>query len=558
MNEVTGPIRPSCSFFSAVATVAVLAVLLVFASVASGASLPITGGTTTLTLKKGFKQKLAGNEIKLLKSGSGKVGNGTVQLSVTGGEIDSSAKQGSIQHSGGFKLKSPVGTAPVTEVRIDLTGSAVFAKVGGTTMKLGTLAPISYSGSGTNADVSSNSLKLTGKAAKTLNGKLGLDQGLKSGEAISDAKSSTQVQPLPVSPAPMSAGPVPLSLENDIVPNRVVNTMTRNLYLGADLTPAILAPNLKAFVAANGKILREVTHNDFPTRAKGLAQEILEKQPDLVGLQEVALWRTAPVNFEVLEKGPSATTVRYDYLQELLAQLNASGPRYEVVVSQNEFDLEAPADEDNNSATGPEGADINGRLTMRDVILKKAGAGVETWNADGANFQTPLEIPILGKPFAIKRGWTETDASVYGSRPFHFVNTHLEAFEPHIRAAQAAELIEPPGPAISSLPVILVGDLNSDDNTVKGADTQAFDLLKEAGLVDRSTEEPLSCCLNASLLGESDGGNIADFNHHIDHVMTDSPETVLLRSSAVTGLNPVNGFWDSDHAGVFSSLEVLP
>ena len=70
--------------------------------------------------------------------------------------------------------------------------------------------------------------------------------------------------------------------------------MTRNLYLGADLTPAIAAPSLEALAAANGQILREVTANDFPTRAKGLAKEIRSERPDLVGLQEVALWRTAP------------------------------------------------------------------------------------------------------------------------------------------------------------------------------------------------------------------------------------------------------------------------
>jgi endonuclease/exonuclease/phosphatase family metal-dependent hydrolase len=552
MNEVTGPIRPWGSIFSAAATVAALAVLLVFASVASGASAPITGGTTTLTLKKGFKQKLSSNEIKLLKSGSGKVGNGTVQLSVTGGEIDSSAKQGSIQHSGGFKLKSPVGTAPVTEVRIDLTGSAVFAKVGGTTMKLGTLAPISYSGSGTNADVSSNSLKLTGKAATAINGKLGLDQGLKSGEAISDAKSSTQVQAPPVSPVPLSAGPVPGSLAGDNV-NTVVNTMTRNLYLGADLGPAIAAGTPEALFAAAGQILKEVEHNDFPVRAEGLADEILTEEPDLIGLQEVALWRTAPANPGVLTEGPSATTVKYDYLQELLDQLNAEGQRYEVVVVQPEFDFEVPADTGGSAAP-----DINGRLTMRDVILKRSNAGIETWNAEGANFDTPLPIPILGKPLPVKRGWTATDASVRGGWPFRFVNTHLEAFEAHYRAAQAAELVEPPGPATGPLPVILVGDLNSDDNTVKGADTQAFELLKVAGFFDLSTESPMSCCINDSELGEADGGNVADFDHHIDHVMTDSPEKVLLRSSAVTGLNPVNGFWDSYHAGVFSSLEVWP
>ena len=83
--------------------------------------------------------------------------------------------------------------------------------------------------------------------------------------------------------------------------------MTRNLYLGADLAPAIGAPSLEAFVAANGQILREVTANDFPVRAKGLAKEILEKEPDLVGLQEVALWRTGPPSLTpVLERRTDA------------------------------------------------------------------------------------------------------------------------------------------------------------------------------------------------------------------------------------------------------------
>jgi len=337
--------------------------------------------------------------------------------------------------------------------------------------------------------------------------------------------------------------------------------MTRNLYLGADLTPAIGAPTPEAFIDANGQILREVTHNDFPTRAKGLAAEILEEEPDLVGLQEVALWRTAPVNLGVLATGPSATTVRYDYLQELMAELNAAGPEYEVVVVQNEFDLEAPGDEDGSDATGaPYGADINGRLTMRDVILAKAGAGVETSNARGGNFKTLLPVPIQGKQLLIKRGWTAADVSVRGSRPFRFVNTHLEAFEAHIRAAQAAELIEPPaGPATGPLPVILVGDLNSDDNTTpKEADPWAFNILTTAGFVDRSTESPMSCCINASELGETDGGEVSDFDHHIDHVMTNDPDHVQLVGSAVTGRLPVNGFWDSDHAGVFSALEILP
>jgi endonuclease/exonuclease/phosphatase family metal-dependent hydrolase len=340
---------------------------------------------------------------------------------------------------------------------------------------------------------------------------------------------------------------------------KVVNTMTRNLYLGADLTPAILAPTLPQFVTANGQILREVTANNFPVRAKGLAQEILKAKPDLVGLQEVALWRTAPPSLTPVVTGtPTATTVRYDYLQELLAELNHGPDRYEVVVVQNEFDLEAPADENEVAGDGPNpaipDAEINGRLTMRDVILARRGAGVQTKNPQSANFATNLVVTVAGVPVTVKRGWTATDARVRGSVWFRFVNTHLEAFQPLIRQAQAAELVAPTGPATSDLPVVLLGDLNSDDDTVEGADRLAYETLLAAGMVERSTADPLSCCLKSSLLAVGKGGSEADFDHQVDHIMTRDPEVVTLKDSDVSGIQPVNGFWNSDHAGLFSAL----
>jgi hypothetical protein len=345
-----------------------------------------------------------------------------------------------------------------------------------------------------------------------------------------------------------------------------VDVMTRNLYLGADLAPAIGAPSLESFVAATGQILREVTANDFPTRAKGLAQEILAKKPDLVGLQEVALWRTGPPSLAPILSGvPTATTVRYDYLQLLLDQLNKGKTQYEVVVSQNEFDLEAPGDENGVAGDGPAvqgipNAEINGRLTMRDVILARRDAGVQTSNPQSGNFKTLLTVPILGKPLTIKRGWTATDARVRGSDSFRFVNTHLEAFDPaalvpSIRSLQAGELVAPGGPATGTLPVVLVGDLNSDDDTVEPGDQQAYRTLLNAGFVERSTNVPLGCCLKSSLLAEGAGGSVADFDHQVDHVMTNDPRHIELEDSEVTGLLPVNGFWSSDHAGLFSALE---
>jgi len=349
-----------------------------------------------------------------------------------------------------------------------------------------------------------------------------------------------------------------------------VKVMTRNLYLGADLGPPIAAKSLGEFTELNGQVLREVTANDFPVRAKGLAQEILKKKPDLVGLQEAALWRTGPPSVEPLLNStatPTATAVRYDYLKELLAQLNKGKgkPQYRLAISQDEFDFEAPANENGVAGDGPNGAipnaEINGRLTMRDAILVRNGAGVTFKRTRGGHFANLLTETISGVKIVVTRGWVALDAKVRGSHLFRFVDTHLEAFDPatqvpSIRALQAGELVAPGGPATSKLPVILVGDLNSDDDTVEPGDRQAYETLLVAGMRERSTNKPLGCCLNSSLLAEGAGGNVADFNHQVDHVMTRDPKDVKLKASFVTGRQPVNGFWDSDHAGLFSNLKL--
>jgi endonuclease/exonuclease/phosphatase family metal-dependent hydrolase len=347
--------------------------------------------------------------------------------------------------------------------------------------------------------------------------------------------------------------------------DEVVKVMTRNLYLGADLTPAIVAKSLNEFTAANGKIARDVEANNFPVRAQGLAAEIKKKKPDVVGLQEVALWRVGPPSLEPLLGGrpPNATAVKYDYLQLLLDQLNKGKKRYRVAVAQDEFDFEAPADENNIPGDGPNkvipNAEINGRLTMRDVILVKVGS-VKATNARSGNFSNLYVVTLQGVQIPVTRGWTAIDAKIGNKgKKFHFVNSHFEAFDdanqvPSIRALQAGELVAKGGPVDSKLPTIVLGDFNSDNDTVAAGDQQAYRALTAAGLRERSTAKPLSCCLKTSLIGETAGGSIADFDHQVDHIMTADPKKVKLKSSSVTGRTPVNGFWNSDHAGVFSSL----
>jgi hypothetical protein len=154
----------------------------------------------------------------------------------------------------------------------------------------------------------------------------------------------------------LAYAPAALADDADSRPGKTsVTVMTRNLYLGADLDPAITAATLPQFLAATSAIWTHVQQTSFPDRARVLADEIAHAKPDLVGLQEAAMWRTGPIG----DPTP-ATNVVYDYLALLLAELDAAGAPYDVVISQDEADLEAPAG-------APYFQDI--RLTQRDVIL---------------------------------------------------------------------------------------------------------------------------------------------------------------------------------------------
>jgi endonuclease/exonuclease/phosphatase family metal-dependent hydrolase len=350
-----------------------------------------------------------------------------------------------------------------------------------------------------------------------------------------------------------------------------VRVMSRNVYLGADLTAGVKATSLQGLVNAAGDIVHQVDHNRFDIRAQGLADEITKKKADLVGLQEVALWRTGPCTESPIP--PKAKHVRWDFLKLLMAQLNKTQNLYRVVVAQPEFDFEIGANMDGNQETSAPGclygAELNARLTMRDVIL--ARKGVKTSKAEGQPFKNLLHEQPAGFNVTVTRGWTKTDATV-GGKKFRFVNTHLESFDSkptgnrangrdynrgQVRELQAKELTKKGGPAAGSGRVILVGDLNSDKKTVvQVGDALAYKAMLAAGFVERSTSKPLGCCLKAALVGATDGGKKSDFNHKVDHVMTNKPKDVKLLNSSVTGLNPANGFWDSDHAGLFSTLSV--
>jgi endonuclease/exonuclease/phosphatase family metal-dependent hydrolase len=319
---------------------------------------------------------------------------------------------------------------------------------------------------------------------------------------------------------------------------RDVTVMSRNLYLGADIIKAAGAPTPEAQALAATAVFRVVRQTNFPVRARAIAREIDRTEPDLIGLQEVSLWRrTAP---GVTNDVKDARRVVYDFLAILQRRIRARGLRYKAEVVQQEADFEVPTSE---------GHDL--RLTMRDVILRRTGRGarkLKVRNRLKANYTTNLSVPIQGQTVTSLRGWTAVDARL-GERSFRFVNTHLEAFGAQIRADQAQELVQ--GPLATRKPVILVGDLNSDPQD-SSADGLAYRRIADAGFVNAFDPFPAT-----SGQPETLDNPVSTLRSFIDHILS-RPGLRTIRSEVV-GDEPrdrIRGLWPSDHAGAVAALRL--
>ncbi len=369
-----------------------------------------------------------------------------------------------------------------------------------------------------------------------------------------------------------------------------LTVMSRNLYLGADLSPALGATNVNAAVDAAYQIEQQVHRTSFPSvRAKSLAKEILKVTPDVVGLQEAAWWRTGPYDLGAVTSGPKATVTDPaggDFLSDLLAKLNKLGKkqakkgksgkkrkpiRYKIASVEQEFDFELPVNQGSGGLTVCPAQCHNERLTMRDAVLVRKGAGIKLSNAQGGHFNTLLRVKVGGAiDVDVTRGWAAVNVKKDG-RKVHVVDSHLEAFDSAssnnasdgktypkggIREAQAKELIGPAGPAVSKLPTVLVGDFNSDSpvhgDQVDPGDALAYRALLAGGWSERAfTPPPFGCCLQDPNLSDPSTTGIT---HRVDHIMSNSKKVKFKKGGLTTTY--ANGLWSSDHFGVWSRLQV--
>ncbi len=325
--------------------------------------------------------------------------------------------------------------------------------------------------------------------------------------------------------------------------------LTRNLYLGADLTAVITAPDLESLAQAVADSYLNVVATDFPSRAALIAQEIAATSPDLIGLQEATLWRTGALG----DPAP-AETVAYDYLALLQTELNVLDLGYEVAVVQDNFDAEAPAFL--SSSGTPVVMDV--RLTQRTAILVRTGLAYS--NVQSEYFDTNVTYPglggIPGNDLVDPRGWVSIDVTPEPKgKTFRFLNTHLESFVATVRTVQAQELVD--GPLRTTLKTIAVGDFNSPPT---GPDSGAYQIL-----TDRSNGKMRDAWMAANP-GEPGYtfGQDADLANpqskadtRIDLILTRTAAVKALSAELVGTTPPAAGqLWASDHFGVVAQLRM--
>jgi hypothetical protein len=353
-----------------------------------------------------------------------------------------------------------------------------------------------------------------------------------------------------------------------------VTVMTRNIYLGGDITRPLRATSglsgaaaLVAFGNANHGLRSVVEQTDFPSRSKLLAREIADTKPDLIGLQEVATWRSGP-----LELAPpfdkvgvaNATTVDYDFLAILLADLAAIGEPYVAVSVQQESDVEGPSFLGNPFA-GPVQQPRDVRLTMHDVILKRATDRVKVLASGSGQYAARLPFNVAGVTFQFIRGYNWADVRV-GTKTFRFVNTHLESQFSFLALAQAQELLA--GPAGVPGPVVIACDCNSDplDDRLKPGDPTPHSAPYEfltgvGGFTDEWLEfAPAEQGFTSGFSESVDDANTVSIDHRIDLILARDAhgQAMPADQGVIVGVDQANrsaaGLWPSDHAGVVLRL----
>jgi endonuclease/exonuclease/phosphatase family metal-dependent hydrolase len=322
-----------------------------------------------------------------------------------------------------------------------------------------------------------------------------------------------------------------------------ITVMTRNLYVGASFSIMLGASTLNDVGDRATQVYAKILSSQFSRRAEAIADEIVQNQPDVVGLQEAPLILVQSPGELSIANQPQPTTVATDYLQILLNGLERRHANYAVATIVNNTDVTAPS---RNGDTI--------RFIDRDVILVRKDlpfGEMLVLNAQAKNFDIKYNLTLAGTDVNLLRGWCSVDVMVRG-RLVRVVNTHLEEdYLDLIQSFQAEELLA--GQLQSSSPVIALGDFNASEKS------SAYRSFLKAGFRDpwplaHPGDAGYSCCQDEDLLNP-----LPQLKERIDFILYRGSD-ISVDEVKLVGVRPSDripsGQWPSDHAGVVATLSI--
>lgn len=350
----------------------------------------------------------------------------------------------------------------------------------------------------------------------------------------------------------------------------LIDVMTQNQYIGADIAPLIGAIGTDGFNDAVVTALEQVSANRTADRVAKLAAQISGRQPHLVGLQEVWTLTCIPAVPELGGYPCNDPSIAAGFGDHLSLTMAALGNSYKVAAVVQNFTVES---------YGPypgipfflNGVPAFLQVMDRDVILARSDVPAAPYtytctkpSVDGCNYY--YDLP-LGEPLgSVRRGFVAVDATVNGI-PYRFVDTHLEVeagggIPGEVQAAQANELLTTVlGETPAGLRLIVVGDFNSSPNDAASSLPTPYTQLTLSGMYDEWLLRPgnvagLSCCQLEDL-----SNRVSILSRRIDLIISrEMPRMVkdarLIGEVAADRLSPPGrGLWPSDHASVAAGLQ---
>ncbi len=211
----------------------------------------------------------------------------------------------------------------------------------------------------------------------------------------------------------------------------------RNLYLGADINRPVLAAVAALEPAArpagaSGAGQRDARDagdrrpDELPVRSGCWRMRSRGHRADLIGLQEVALWRSGPLQLD-----PALVRQAQRHHGRLRLHSRSCSPISPNAVSSTPRSASHPRGQRG-------GAELHGhpagdrrhrrvRLTMRDVVLIRVEDGLTATGEGQAVYAHNLAVTIAGATMNFDRGYQWVDVRA-GSKRVRFINTRMEAF----------------------------------------------------------------------------------------------------------------------------------